>query len=74
MLRKFAEIVTAYSILRLPISLFANWLEKKDEGSRKVMESKWFIAAEVGMILLIGGIRSAGCFARFVQEEIIQSA
>jgi hypothetical protein len=40
-------------------------------GEENIMDSKLFIFAEILGLTLIGGLRSAGCLVRFLNEEII---
>lgn len=71
-LRKLYEVVTFYSMIRLPIYLL---LKKVSEDTdTNIMDSKAFIISEVLMLLVFGGLRSAGCYVRFMQEEIIQQS
>lgn len=52
--------------------MIENSAEQSSSSSvANIMDSKFFIAAEFLALLLIGGLRSAGCMVRFMNEEII---
>ena len=44
-----------------------------NEGEN-IMDSKYFIAAEILGLIVMSGLRSAGCMVRFMNEEIIQQS
>ena len=47
------------------------YLSLKLSGDDNIMDSKMFIISEILGLLIFGGLRSAGCFVRFMNEEII---
>jgi hypothetical protein len=61
------QVVTFYGLFRVPIYMLANRIN----GDDNIMDSKFFIFTEVLGLLIFGGLRSAGCFIRFMNEEII---
>jgi hypothetical protein len=64
-LRKFYDTALFFGLIRIPLKFLAS-------KSTDKLESKWAVAAEVIMVLVIGCLRSVGCLARFMNEEIIQ--
>lgn len=68
-IRKMYQVISVYGLIRLPLYYILNSLKK--EGNSHIMDSNGFICFEILSLLLVGSLRSAGCYARFMQEEII---
>eukprot|EP00347_Sterkiella_histriomuscorum_P010038 403338929 len=73
-LRKMFEVVSGYCVLRVPLHAIMGKLSSGSENSTNPMDSKWFIGMELAILVLMGSLRSAGCFVRFMNEEIIQQS
>ena len=67
-IRKLYQVISFYGVLRLPLYYLARNMQGAED---LIFDNKAFIAAEVCSLLLIGSLRSAGCFLRFMNEEII---
>lgn len=66
-LRKLYQVVSFYGVFRIPLYFLCRKMQTEDN----VMDSKVFILSEILACLILGGLRSAGCFVRFMNEEII---
>jgi hypothetical protein len=64
-------VVSFYSVFRTSLYFILKKLYENSGDQELLLENKYFIFAEVFALLLIGGVRSAGCFIRFMSEEII---
>ena len=68
-LRKVYEVFSFYSMLRLPIHFLLSKLSQTPDSN--IMDTKAFLASEILILLTMGCLSSAGCYVRFMQEEII---
>jgi hypothetical protein len=62
-------VFSFYSLIRVPLKYAIGLMSNEGEN---IMDSKFMIGAEVAALVLLGGLRSAGCMVRFMEEEIIQ--
>ena len=66
--RKLYDWVAYYGLLRIPLYYIFRYVNGPENN---IMDRGSFIMTEIIALLLLGGLNSAGCFIRYMSEEII---
>jgi hypothetical protein len=70
-LRKSFDWLKYYMVLRVPLYGLMSKIQGEGEN---VMDYKGFIIGEIAMLIMVGGLNSAGCFIKYMNEEVIEQS